>query len=66
MCIGDDNTDEKMFHYLKSKGNYIKNLSKDVNLISVIVGKKPSEAKYYVNGPNDIEDFLNDILKESK
>jgi hypothetical protein len=55
-----------MFHYLKSKGNYIKNLSKDVNLISVIVGKKPSEAKYYVNGPNDIEDFLNDILKESK
>jgi len=66
MCIGDDTTDEKMFHYLKSKGNYIKNLSKDVNLISVIVGKKPSEAKYYVNGPNDIEDFLNDILKESK
>ena len=62
-CAGDDTTDEKMFHYLKSKEDNIKNFSSNANLISVIVGKKPSEAIYYVNGPNDIQVLLDDFSK---
>ena len=63
LCVGDDTTDEKMFHYLKSKEDNIKNFSSNANLISVIVGKKPSEAIYYVNGPNDIQVLLDDFSK---
>ena len=63
LCAGDDTTDEKMFHYLKSKEDNIKNFSSNANLISVIVGKKPSEAIYYVNGPNDIQVLLDDFSK---
>ena len=64
LCAGDDTTDEKMFHYLKRKEDNIQNLNKNANLISIIVGKKPSQAKYYVNGPNDIKDLLEDFVKE--
>ena len=63
-CAGDDTTDEKMFHYLKSKEDNIKNYSKNANLISVIVGKKPSEAMYYANGPKDIQELLDEFSKE--
>ncbi len=60
-CAGDDTTDEKMFHYLKSKEINIKKYSNNANLISVIVGKKPSEAMYYVNGPKDIQELLDEF-----
>ena len=48
LCIGDDASDEKMFKFLNKKKKEIKGFNHAANLISITVGKKPSEAQYYV------------------
>ena len=49
LCVGDDTTDEKMFHYLRNKEKDIRKYIKNVKINTVTVGKKPSDAMYYVN-----------------
>ena len=58
LCIGDDAGDEKMFTYLKKKKNEILKYNHNAQLISITVGKKPSEADYYVNSPKDVKDLI--------
>ena len=59
LCIGDDAGDEKMFNYLNKKKKEILKFNHNAHLISVTVGKKPSEAEYYVNNPNDVKNLIN-------
>ena len=59
LCIGDDAGDEKMFNYLNKKKKEILSFNHNAHLISITVGKKPSEAEYYVNKPNDVKDLIN-------
>ena len=49
LCVGDDTTDEKMFHYLRNKEKDIRKYIKNVKISTVTVGKKPSDVMYYVN-----------------
>ena len=67
LCIGDDASDEKMFRYLKLKQNEIKSFNPKAKLISITVGKKPSEADYYVNNVKDVQELINKLtLKLAK
>ena len=65
LCIGDDTSDEKMFHYLNSKKNEIKKYCKKVKFYSIIVGKKPSKANYYVEKPKNVQEIINVFVKAS-
>ena len=66
MCIGDDTTDEKMFHYLNIKKNIImKYCQKDINIYSCTVGKKPSKACFYVNSPCEVMELISEFVKIS-
>ena len=56
--VGDDNTDEEIFKYLKSAEKYFTNFGKRVKTITTVIGKKPSEAKYYFNEVNDCIETL--------
>ena len=58
LCIGDDASDEKMFKFLNKKKKEIKGFNHAANLISITVGKKPSEAQYYVNNTKDVQDLI--------
>ena len=67
LCIGDDAGDEKMFNYLNKKKDEIISFNHNANLISITVGKKPSEAQYYVNNTKDVQDLINKLtLKLAK
>ena len=66
MCIGDDFSDEKMFNYLNKKESEIKKYSKDVCIYSITVGKKPSNAKYYVNSIKNVKEIINTFAKISE
>ena len=65
LCIGDDTSDEKMFHYLNSKKNEIKKYCKKVKIHSIIVGKKPSKANFYVEKPKDVQELISKLVKAS-
>ena len=58
LCIGDDASDEKMFKFLNKKKKEIKSFNHAANLISITVGKKPSEAQYYVNNTKEVQDLI--------
>ena len=62
---GDDTSDEKMFHYLKTRKDVIKKYCKKVKIYSVIVGKKPSKANYYVEKPKNVQEIINSFVKAS-
>jgi len=50
-----------MFNYLNKKKDEILKFNHNANLISITVGKKPSEAEYYVNSPKDVRDLINKL-----
>ena len=51
--VGDDNTDEEAFNYLKSAMKFFPNFNSDIKVFTSTIGKKPSNAKYYFNEVND-------------
>ena len=56
-----------MFRFLKLKQNEIKSFNQKAKLISITVGKKPSEAQYYVNNAKDVQELINKLtLKIAK
>ena len=50
-----------MFRFLKLKEKEIKSFSPTAKLISITVGKKPSEANYYVNNSKDVQELINKL-----
>jgi len=55
LCIGDDSTDELMFSALHNKFGQ---RPADIDLYTVTVGRKPSEAQSYLNDHNDVLELL--------
>jgi trehalose 6-phosphate synthase/phosphatase len=65
LCIGDDTSDEKMFNYLDTKKEAILKYCKKAKIYSVIVGKKPSKANFYVEKPKNVQEIINVFVKAS-
>ena len=65
LCIGDDTSDEKMFHYLNTKKDEIKKYCKKVKIYSITVGRKPSKAHYYVEKPKNVQELVSSLVKAS-
>ena len=65
LCIGDDTSDEKMFHYLNTKKDEIKKYCKKAKIYSITVGKKPSKAHYYVEKPKNVQELVSSLVKAS-
>ncbi len=65
LCVGDDTTDEKMFHYLRNKEKDIRKYIKNVKINTVTVGKKPSDAMYYVNNSRGVQEMIGELVKSS-
>ena len=65
LCIGDDTSDEKMFHYLKTKKDEIKKYCKNAKFYSITVGKKPSKANYYVEKTKNVQELVSILVKAS-
>jgi len=55
MCIGDDSSDELMFHALHSKFGQ---RPTDLALFTVTVGRKPSEASSYLGDHTEVVELL--------
>lgn len=53
-CLGDGKTDESLFSYLN---DYKK------DCITCTVGKKQTEAKYYLDSVRDVEQILTEMVK---
>ena len=66
LCIGDDTSDEKMFHYLETKKDQIKKYCKKVKIYGITVGKKPSKANYYVEKSKNVQELVNVFVKASQ
>lgn len=58
-CIGDDKTDEDMFAFLQDHNNEVNDKS-----WSVVVGRKPSFAGYYLKNQKDVIELLKFIIAE--
>ena len=65
LCIGDDTSDEKMFHYLNTKKDEIKKYCKKVKIYGITVGKKPSKAHFYVEKPKNVQELVSSLVKAS-
>ena len=65
LCIGDDTSDEKMFNYLNTKKEVIQKYCKKAKIYSVIVGKKPTKANFYVEKPKNVQEMINVFVKAS-
>ena len=59
ISIGDEESDEVMFKYL----NYIQyNLrNDDIKIFTCTIQRKPSEAKFFLNEPNEVIDYLESL-----
>ena len=55
-----------MFYYLKNKINVIKEYSKNINIITCTVGKKPSNANYYVNNTKAVQEIIESFVENTK
>ena len=62
-AIGDDISDEEMFKYLNGLEHALGNKKSSCKIMSVTVGKKPSNARYYVNDVKDIIKQLTALIK---
>ena len=63
LVIGDQDGDEEMFKYL----NYLKNnFEIKTKIYTVTIGKKVSNANFYLNEPNEILEYLENLNKEYK
>ncbi len=54
-----------MFHYLKTKKDEIKKFCKKVKIYGITVGKKPSEADFYVEKIKNVQELINTFVKAS-
>ena len=66
LAIGDQDGDEEMFNYL----NYLKNnfeiKSKNLSIYSVTIGKRISNANYFLNECNEILEYIENLNKDYK
>ena len=62
LCVGDDSTDELMFASLNAKTKGAKPAAPgEKGLFTVTVGRKPSEARSYLNDHNEVIELLDTL-----
>ena len=61
--VGQDDTDEEMFKYLKSAVKYFNNFVSKCKIVSTTITKHISHANYYFNEVNDCIENLEYIIK---
>ena len=65
LVIGDQDGDEEMFNYL----NYLKNnfeIKSKISIYSVTIGKRISNANYFLNEYNEILEYIENLNKDYK
>ncbi len=65
LAIGDDTADEEMFKYLNKKKEEIQKYSKNIQIYTVTVGKKPSSAECYLDSTTDVRTVLEGFMQIS-
>ena len=66
LAIGDQDGDEEMFKYLNYLKNYFEIKSKIFSIYTVTIGKRVSNANYFLNVHNEILEYLENLNKEYK
>ena len=61
IAVGSGESNEEMFKYLTSLETQLKKIGKNISTYGVTVGKKPSSAKYYLKGVNQILLYLDSL-----
>ena len=64
--IGNDETDEEMFKYLKSAKKYFNNFKDKIKVMSVIVNKQVSLAHYFLNNIDDCLETLDTLIHKER
>lgn len=65
ICIGDDIADEEMFKYVQKVKPKLKNYIPNVKDYLITVGKKPSNAQYYVDHSLQVKELLDGFMQVS-
>ena len=64
--LGNGETDEEMFKYLKSAKKYFNNFKEKIKVMSVTVNKQVSLAKYYLNNIDDCLEILDSLIHKER
>ena len=64
--LGNGETDEEMFKYLKSAKKYFNNFKEKIKVISVTVNKQVSLANYYLNNIDDCLEILDSLIHKER
>ena len=62
LCIGDDRSDEKMYNAME---NIIVSPHMPAEVFACTVGQKPSKAKFYVDGTDNVVAMLEKLSEQS-
>ena len=65
ICIGDDIADEEMFKYIHKVRPKLSNFLPNVKDYLITVGKKPSNAQYYVDHSLQVKELLYGFMQAS-
>ena len=63
ICIGDDIADEEMFKYIQKVRPKLHNFIANSKAYSITVGKKPSNAQYYVDNSLQVKELLDGFMQ---
>ena len=64
--IGNGETDEEMFKYLKLAKKYFNNFQEKIKVISVTVSKQVSFANYFMNNIDDCLEILDSLIHKER
>ena len=64
--LGNGETDEEMFKYLKSAKKYFNNFKEKIKVISVTVNKQVSLANYFLNNIDDCLEILDSLIHKER
>jgi len=64
LYIGDDPNNEPVFSFLnqKLKANNKKYTTRDAHVITCTIGRKPSNARYFMNEPQDVASLFESLV----
>ena len=64
--LGNGETDEEMFKYLKSAKKYFNNFEEKIKVVSVTVNKQVSLANYFLNNIDDCLEILDSLIHKER
>ena len=64
--LGNGESDEEMFKYLKSAKKYFNNFKEKIKVVSVTVNKQVSMANYFLNNIDDCLEILDSLIHKER